>query len=195
MREQWPTPTCVEAWRDVPEAATTTGRGVVLIGHSQGTFVLREADPRGDRPEARPRGGGSCPRVLLGGNVTVKKGSDRGGDFKHVRACRRAGQIGCVIAFSTFNAPVPTNAHLRPHDRRRPALEVLCTNPAALGGGSAKLTPIYPSAPFAASLIGAAANLATQATCRSPKTAVGGASRAPTAATLLDRRAGRACSR
>jgi hypothetical protein len=47
---------------------------------------------------------------------------------------------------------------------------VLCTNPAALGGGSAKLTPIYPSAPFAESVIGAAANLAIGDLPR-PKTA------------------------
>ena len=72
--------------------------------------------------------------MLLGGNVTVKKGSDRGGDFQHLRACRTARQIGCVVAFSTFNAPVPDERALRPHGE--PALEILCTNPAALGGGS-----------------------------------------------------------
>jgi hypothetical protein len=63
-----------------------------------------------------------------------------------------------VIAFSTFNAPVPQNALFgRTSDSD---LEILCTNPAALGGGSAKLTTIYPSAPFAPSVIGSAANLA-----------------------------------
>jgi hypothetical protein len=30
-----------------------------------------------------------------------------------------------------------------------PKLQVLCTNPAALGGGAAPVTPINPSAPFA----------------------------------------------
>jgi Protein of unknown function (DUF3089) len=85
--------------------------------------------------------------ILLGGNVTVRKGSDRGGDFQHLRACGRPREVGCVTAFSTFNAPVPADALFG--RTRNPALEVLCTNPAALGGGSGRLTPVYPSKPFA----------------------------------------------
>ena len=78
----------LEAWRTYLRRYNH-GRGVVLIGHSQGTFVLRrlireEIDPKAS---ARRR---LVSAVLLGGNVTVRKGSDRGGDFKRVRACRRA---------------------------------------------------------------------------------------------------------
>jgi pimeloyl-ACP methyl ester carboxylesterase len=156
----------VEAWRAYLKRFNH-GRGVVLIGHSQGTFVLRrlireEIDPKAS---ARRR---LVSAVLLGGNVTVRKGGDRGGDFKRVRACRRAAQTGCVVAFSTFNAPVPDSALFG--RTSQPGLEILCTNPAALGGGSAKLTPMYPSAPFADSVIGAAANFALQGLPR-PKTA------------------------
>ena len=155
----------VEAWRTYLKRFNH-GRGVVLIGHSQGTFVLRRLirEEIDSKASARRR---IVSAVLLGGNVTVRKGSDRGGDFKRVRACRRAGQTGCVVAFSTFNAPVPDGALFG--RTSRPALEILCTNPAALGGGSAKITPIYPSAPFAESLIGAAANFALQGLPR-PKT-------------------------
>ena len=153
------------AYRDVVEAWRTylrrynKGRGVVLISHSQGTFVLRrlireEIDPK---PAARRR---LVSAVLLGGNVTVKKDSDRGGDFKKLRACRRPRQVGCVMAFSTFNATPPPNAIFgRTTNPRR---EVLCTNPAALGGGSGRITPVYPTAPFASSVIGIAVNIATQ---------------------------------
>jgi hypothetical protein len=146
----------VEAWRAYLKRFNH-GRGVVFISHSQGTFVLRrmireEIDPKASMRQR------IVSAVLLGGNVTVRAGGDRGGDFKNIRACRREGQTGCVVAFSTFNEPVPQNALFgRTTD---PKLEVLCTNPAALGGGSAKLTPVYPSAPFAPSVIGAAANLA-----------------------------------
>lgn len=92
--------------------------------------------------------------LLLGGNVTVSKGSDRGGDFRNVRACRSGRQLGCVVAFSTFNAPVPADARFG--RTPEPGLEVLCTNPAALGGGSGLLDPLFPSAPFApGSVIGA----------------------------------------
>jgi Protein of unknown function (DUF3089) len=122
------------------------GRGVVLIGHSQGSFVLRKliTDVIDPRPAVRRL---LVSAILLGGNVTVRTGSDRGGDFKHIGACRSKTQTGCVIAFSTFDAPVPTPALFG-----RTTLagqQVLCTNPAALAGGSGKLDTIFPSAPFA----------------------------------------------
>ena len=119
---------------------------MVLIGHSQGTFVLRpliakEIDPK---PRVRRR---LISALLLGGNVLVKKGSDVGGDFKHVRACRSRTQTGCVVAFSTFDETPPPDAIFG--RTPPPGKEVLCTNPAALGGGSAKITPIEPREPFA----------------------------------------------
>jgi hypothetical protein len=129
------------------------GRGVVLIGHSQGTFVLRElihqvVDPK---KNVRKR---LISAILLGGNVTLASGRDIGGDFHHIPACRRARQFGCVIAFSTFNSPVPDNTKFgRPSTLAEPGLpttgDVLCNNPAALGGGSAPLTTVFPTQPFA----------------------------------------------
>ena len=155
-----------EAWRTYLRKFNH-GRGVVLIGHSQGTFVLRdliakEVDPK---PAVRRR---MLSAILLGGNVTVKKGRDRGGDFKHIRACRSRNQFGCVIAFSTFNETPPANAIFG--RSQTPGLEVLCTNPAALGGGAGKLSPIYATKPFAQSVIGAEANLSLS-TLPHPKTA------------------------
>jgi len=140
------------AYNDVRSAWRTylrkfnKGRGVVIMGHSQGTFVLRrmvreEVDPK---PKVRRK---LVSAILLGGNVTVRKGGDVGGDFKHIRACRSKRQLGCVIAFSAFNAPVPEDAVFG--RTGEPKLQVLCTNPAALGGGSAPITSINPSAPFA----------------------------------------------
>jgi hypothetical protein len=63
-----------------------------------------------------------------------------------------------VIAWSTFNAPVPANSRFGRADD--PKLEVLCTNPAALGGGSGRLTPIYPTTPFAPGVIGSLTKVA-----------------------------------
>jgi hypothetical protein len=133
------------------------GRGVVLIGHSQGTFVLRAliANEIDSNRDLRRR---MVSALLLGGNVTVAQGSDRGGDFDHIRACQSARQLHCVVAFSTYNAPVPDNSVFG--RTTEPGLEVLCTNPAALGGGSAPLRTIYPSKPFAPDTsIGAATRL------------------------------------
>jgi hypothetical protein len=117
----------------------------VLIGHSQGSFVLRsliakDVDPK---PAVRNR---LVSAILLGGNVLVKTGRDVGGDFKHIPACHSATQLHCVIAFSTFDQPVPAS----PLFGRStvPGTQVLCTNPASLGGGSGLLDPISPSQPF-----------------------------------------------
>jgi Protein of unknown function (DUF3089) len=148
----------VEAWRAYLQRYNR-GRGVILIGHSQGTFVLRRLIREEIDPSASERSL-LVSAILLGGNASVRKGSDRGGDFQNLRACRRPRQVGCIIAFSSFNAPVPPGALFgRTTD---PAIEVLCTNPAALGGGSGRLTPMYPTKPFARSVVGAAANGALQ---------------------------------
>jgi hypothetical protein len=122
------------------------GRGVVLIGHSQGSFILRrliatQIDPR---PAVRKL---LVSAVLLGGNVTVKKGSDTGGDFHHIRACHSASQLACVIAFSTYGATPPADSVFG--RTTAPGMQILCTNPAALGGGTGLVDPILPTRPFA----------------------------------------------
>jgi hypothetical protein len=128
------------------------GRGIVLIGHSQGSFVLRQliAKQVDSKPAVRKL---LISAILMGGNVLVKNGSDVGGDFKHVPACHSDSQIGCVIAFSTFDQTPPsdslfgeTNGSLGTGGKN---VHVLCTNPAALSGGSGKVDPIFPSKPFA----------------------------------------------
>lgn len=139
------------AWLDYL-ARDNHGRGVVFIGHSQGSGVLRrllreEVDPN---PAVRKR---LVSALLMGSNVTVARRSDRGGDFSKIPACRSRTQTGCVVAFVTFSGPVPLNSRFgRTAD---PALEVLCTNPAKLRGGSRKIDSIYPTEPFAPGTIAA----------------------------------------
>jgi hypothetical protein len=122
------------------------GRGFVLIGHSQGSFVLEQliAKDVDSKPAVRKR---MLSAILLGGNVLVKRGRDVGGTFKHIPACRSATQLGCVIAYSTFDR-VPPNPSLFGRTTVK-GDQVLCTNPAALAGGAAKVDPIFPSQPFA----------------------------------------------
>jgi hypothetical protein len=122
------------------------GRGFVLIGHSQGSFVLRRmvALDVDRKPSVRRR---LVSAILLGGNVLVKRGKRIGGDFKNISGCTSSNQLGCVIAFSTFDQPVPANSLFGRTTIRGD--QVLCTNPAALGGGAGIAQPIFPSAPFA----------------------------------------------
>ena len=129
------------------------GRGVVFIGHSQGTYVLRQliAEQVDKRPGVRKR---LVAAYLYGGNVEVKEGKLVGGDFKHVPGCESVKQTGCAVGFSTFNAPVPVDANFGRVGGRLssgdPATrDILCVNPAAPGGGTGTLNSIYPSEPYA----------------------------------------------
>ncbi len=149
------------------------GRGFVLIGHSQGSFVLRGmiaklVDPK---PSVRKR---LISAILMGGNVLVKNGSDVGGDFRHIPACHSKSQLGCVIAFSTFDAPPPPDSFFGRVTGRlgttKKHVHVLCTNPAALGGGSGKLDTVFPSAPFAPGSTIATGNKLLMITQPMPKT-------------------------
>ncbi len=130
------------AWVDYL-ADHNNGRGVVLIGHSQGTAMLRTLIRQEieDRPVQRQL----VSALLLGGNVLVRKGETAGGDFATVPACERADQIGCVVAFSAYGelppdirygfAPtVPNTSGTRGAFPYGPDYEVLCTDPAALVG-------------------------------------------------------------
>jgi hypothetical protein len=122
------------------------GRGVVLIGHSQGSFVLRKLVAGQIDPSATMRRR-LVSAILLGGNVAVRTGTGIGGDFHHIGACRSATQTGCIIAYSTFGTtPPPDSVFGR---TTAPGMQILCTNPAALGGGTGLLDPVLPARPFA----------------------------------------------
>ena len=129
------------------------GRGVVLIGHSQGTYMLRELARRliDKRPRVRRR---LVSALLIGGNVSVRKGSDRGGDFDHIPACRRARQLGCVIAYSTYFGTPPADTRFGVAEtpffggEDLSKLEALCTNPAALSGDRGALRSYFPTKVF-----------------------------------------------
>ena len=109
----------VRAWKTYL-SKYNNGRGVILLGHSQGTYMLRPLirEYIDNKPGVRKR---LVSALLLGGNVAVAEGSNVGGDFKHVPGCESPKQIGCVIGFSTFNAPVPADARFgRPGNQARP---------------------------------------------------------------------------
>jgi len=131
------------------------GRGIVLIGHSQGTGHLKRliSETFDRRPNLRKR---LVSAVLIGGNVIVPKGRRVGGNFRKVPACVKARETGCVIAFSSFlEDPPPSDALF---GRLGGALvepgfdpdrfEVLCVNPARLDGSRGALRPLYDTQPF-----------------------------------------------
>ncbi len=143
----------LSAWNDYL-AHDNHGRGFVLIGHSQGASLLialmkRQIDPD---PALRKR---LVSAIILGGNVTVPRGKVVGGDFSHIPGCVRPSQTGCVIAYSSFDSTPPPDslfgrvgtsisAQSGFGGPPSPNLQVLCTNPAALTGGSGVLETYFP---------------------------------------------------
>jgi hypothetical protein len=113
------------------------GRGVVLVGHSQGAMVLTRllATEVDDKPVQRRL----VSAILMGTTVPVAKGKDVGGAFKSIPLCRAAEQTGCVITFATFRSTVPPPANTLFGRVSGDGLEAGCTNPAALAGGSGQL--------------------------------------------------------
>jgi hypothetical protein len=139
------------AWHDYLNTYNQ-GRGVVLIGHSQGAGELQrlirsEID---NNPAERSK---LVSAILLGGNVLVPQGKDVGGIFANIPACRKSDQTGCVVAYSSFaQAPPPNSLFARAAGARNLVpgvqtdnMQVLCVNPVTLGAGSAELHPYLPT--------------------------------------------------
>jgi hypothetical protein len=117
------------------------GRGVVLIGHSQGSRMLRQLIQ--EEIDGKPLQQRLVSAILAGSNTTLPQGKDVGGDFKSIPACRSASQTGCFIGYVSFRKGSPPPANSRFGRSPGPGLTVACTNPAALGGGIGVLKPYF----------------------------------------------------
>jgi hypothetical protein len=113
------------------------GRGVVLVAHSQGSFILNRLIH--DEIDGKPIQSKLVSAILLGTVVSVPKGKDVGGTFQHVPLCHAATQTGCVITFASFRSTVPPPANTLFGRVPDAAMAAACTNPAALAGGSGEL--------------------------------------------------------
>lgn len=143
------------AWNDYV-AHDNNGRGVILIGHSQGTAMLRKLirEQIDTNPELRSRMVGA---FLMGGNVLTARGSDIGGDFANIPVCTRRGQSGCVVAYSTTQSDPPlsmfASSQLDVLSRvvdlpSGPQYQVACTDPAIISGDDRPVGLTGLSAPF-----------------------------------------------
>ena len=148
------------AWNDY-KAQARPGRGVVLVGHSQGAahlgrLIAEEIDPV---PAERDRLVGA---ILGGSPVFTKTRQTTGGMFANVPACTRPGETGCITAFITMdeaagnvNAPVGDGYWPYPFPKPDPKqYERICTDPARLSGQK-NLTPLINlDYPFGSPLLG-----------------------------------------
>jgi hypothetical protein len=142
----------VDAWNHYLQR-DNDGRGVVLIGHSQGSGVLTQLIR--DQIDGKPVQSKIISALLLGTSLPVPKGKDVGGAFKNMPLCHSATQTGCVIAYVSFRSTVPPPESARFGRVQDADMMAACTNPAALGGGSGALHAYLSSG--GRSIIGSAA--------------------------------------
>lgn len=125
-----------DAWRHYLEH-DNRGRGVVLIGHSQGSFILAELIRQ--EIDGKPVQSRIVSAILLGATQSVPAGKDVGGSFQHIPLCRQPGQTWCLVTYVSFRSTSPPPANTRFGKVTEPGMVAACTNPAALVGGSATL--------------------------------------------------------
>jgi hypothetical protein len=120
------------------------GRGVVLIGHSQGSGIL--AGLIASEIDGKPVQARLVSAILPGDDLQVPPGMDVGGSFKHIPLCHRPTQTGCAIAFADFRAdsPPPADSLFGQGDKAAGTVAA-CVNPAALGGGSGEDKAFLPT--------------------------------------------------
>jgi hypothetical protein len=117
------------------------GRGVVLIGHSQGTILLQ-------RLLAGQIDGQADQRLLVAAflagdpSLPVPRGATFGGLFKHIPVCTEAAQTGCVYVWGSYFANDNVAHRLFGHNPPAP-LVAACANPAAPDGGVGELKPYF----------------------------------------------------
>lgn len=113
------------------------GRGVVLIGHSQGSGHIRRLLK--EEIDGRPAQALLVSALPIGNNITVPANGSVGGDLQHIPVCRAAGETGCLVSYNTFRAEAPPPANAVLGGRAGDNLRHVCVNPAAPAGGSAEL--------------------------------------------------------
>ncbi|WP_300972997.1 DUF3089 domain-containing protein [Sphingomonas sp. LHG3406-1] len=112
-------------------ATRSGGRPFVLVGHSQGSWLLQRLIA--EEVEGKPAARQMALAIIPGFNTLVPEGKLTGGTFKSTPLCTKPGQRGCVVTYVSYrtNNPPPPGA-LFGHAAGN-GMTVACTNPAALG--------------------------------------------------------------
>ncbi len=114
------------------------GRGVILIGHSQGSGVLRKLIE--NEIDGKPAQKLMVSAILLGASVPV---SDKTGLWGSIPTCKSASQTGCLISYASFRAdsPPPATSFFGKSDVA--GATAACVNPGVLAGSNGMLRPYF----------------------------------------------------
>ncbi|MBO9545978.1 DUF3089 domain-containing protein [Caulobacter sp.] len=118
-----------DAWRWYL-ANENKGRGVVLIGHSQGSRML--LDLLKNEIDGKPAQKRMISAYVLGMNTPVTDGK-----FGSIPLCTKADEAGCLVTYVSFRASAPPPANSRFGKTDEQGRRAGCVNPAALLAGKA----------------------------------------------------------
>jgi hypothetical protein len=127
-----------DAWRWYL-ANENKGRGVVLIGHSQGSRILLNLLK--SEIDGQPVQKHMISALVLGMNTPV----DAAGKYGSIPLCTKADQAGCLVTYVSFRATSPPPANSRFGKTDADSHRAGCVNPAALlaGKDSSEETPLH----------------------------------------------------
>lgn len=125
------------------------GRGVVIIGHSQGAGVITALIA--NEIEGKPVAQRLVAAYVLGANLPVPRGQLVGGAFKSTPLCTSKTQTGCAVSFVSFRetSPPPANARFGTAQMNSGLtvtgdMAAACVNPAALLRGQPGPAELHP---------------------------------------------------
>lgn len=114
-----------------------SGRGVILIGHSQGAGVITELVA--NEIEGKPVANRLIAAYVIGANLPVPRGALVGGAFKSTPLCASKMQTGCAVSYVSFRTTAPPPASSRFGTTQMNSgltvsgdMAAACVNPAAL---------------------------------------------------------------
>jgi len=137
----------VEAAWDYYLKHDNEGRGVVLIGHSQGTILLQKL--LAERIDGTPQQKLLVSAFLAGDpSLGVPHGKSAGGTLPHIPTCSSIAQTGCVYVWGSYFADDKSDRQIF-GTARHDGMDSACVSPAAPGGGKGVLKLYHRKAPFA----------------------------------------------
>lgn len=134
------------AYSDVREsfmhylAEDNDGRPFVLVGHSQGSghlarLIAEEIDGNEQLTDQM------LSAMLIGSGVVIDGGVE--GGIENIGACESPTETSCIVSYATFYESEPPDEDSLFGRSRSGDGRVVCTNPAALGGGAAYLSSYF----------------------------------------------------
>jgi hypothetical protein len=125
-------------------SADNAGRGVVLIGHSQGAGLLTRLIAA--EIDGKPAQDRLVSALLIGTNLAVANPHEGGGSFREIRLCQSATDTRCAISYVSFRASTPPPANSLFGKADEEGMHAACVNPAELDGSGGQLKALLPAA-------------------------------------------------